>query len=134
MTRYLNREVSVAVGLLAVIGALILYRKVDPTSTNFFPKCLFLNLTDLYCPGCGAQRAVHALLNARFATAMGFNAMLVIAAPAACIGWILPRIGLFTGEGRRYQPVLLHRVIPVLVIGFWIARNIPLFPFSLSAP
>lgn len=122
------------IGLLVLAGALVLYRKVDPMTTNLLPKCLFLDVTGLYCPGCGSQRAVHALLNGRFAAAIGFNAMLVVAAPAACIGWILPRIELCIGKSRRYRPVLLHRAIPVLVIGFWVARNIGLFPFSVLAP
>lgn len=122
------------IGLLVLASALVIYREVDPTSTDLFPKCLFLDLTGLFCPGCGSQRAVHALLNGEFALAMGFNAMLVVAAPAACIGWILPRLELFSGNGSRYRPVVLHRAIPFLVIGFWIVRNIPLSPFSVLAP
>jgi hypothetical protein len=134
MTRYLRRGLRIGVGLLVLVSALVIYREVDPTSTDLFPKCLFLDLTGLFCPGCGSQRAVHALLNGKFAQAMGFNAMLVVAAPAACIGWILPRVELFCGTGRRYRPVLLHRALPFLVIGFWIARNLPLSPFSVLAP
>ena len=134
MTKYVNRGVIAVIGLLALAGVLMLYREVDPTSTHLFPKCLFLDVTGLYCPGCGSQRAVHALLNGQFVAAIGFNAMLVIAAPVACIGWLLPQIKRFTNQQRQYHPVVLHRAIPVLVIGFWIARNITLFPFSVLAP
>lgn len=134
MSKHLRRGIMAIAGLLALAGALVLYREVDPTSTALFPKCLFLDLTSLYCPGCGAQRALHALLNGDLVAAIGFNAMLMIAGPVVCIGWMGSRIARYIGEHRRYRPVLLHRAIPFLVIGFWIARNTPFFPFSVLAP
>ena len=47
--------------LIALVALTIIYYRVSPTSSVFFPKCAFLMLTGLKCPGCGSQRAVHAL-------------------------------------------------------------------------
>ncbi|MCR5159033.1 MAG: DUF2752 domain-containing protein [Prevotella sp.] len=33
------------------------------------------------CPGCGFQRAIHALLHGRFIEAIGYNLFLVVAFP-----------------------------------------------------
>jgi hypothetical protein len=134
MARFLKKKIYIGIGLLGVFGALVLYHTVDPTSTHLFPKCLFLEITGLYCPGCGSQRAVHALLNGEWAAAIGFNAMLVIALPAAMIGWAVPQMQRYSSTTTQPRFELLHRTIPVLVIGFWIARNLPVYPFSVLAP
>ena len=45
------------------------------------PKCIFYMLTGLECPGCGSQRALHALMHLRVAEAFRHNALLVSALP-----------------------------------------------------
>ena len=67
--------------LIALVALAIVYYRVSPTSSVFFPKCAFLMLTGLKCPGCGSQRAVHALLHADLASAFAHNALLVLSLP-----------------------------------------------------
>lgn len=78
-----RRKISIAtIAALAVAAILILYALVDPAS-HFFPRCPFHTLTGLQCPGCGSQRAIHALLNGHISDAWHYNAFMLLALPAA---------------------------------------------------
>ena len=37
------------------------------------PKCPFKLITGLSCPGCGIQRAIHAMLHGKFTEAITYN-------------------------------------------------------------
>ena len=82
-------------------------------------------LTGLKCPGCGSQRAVHALLHADFAAAWGYNALLVVSVPVVALM-------VYSQFERRKRPRLYNRLNSqaviitalVVIIIWWIARNI----------
>lgn len=61
-----------------VVVVVVIYYKFDPTSNVLFPKCPFLWLTGLRCPGCGSQRALHSLLHMDVVSAFRYNAFLVL--------------------------------------------------------
>ena len=97
--------------------------------------CAFYETTGLYCPGCGSGRAVYALLHGRVREAFSYNVLLfVLGVPAAAVllveylRLVFPSLGI--------KPVSVPRTVSVicavLVIGFWIARNIP--ALSILAP
>ena len=50
----------------------------DPMTAGFSYKCPVKYLTGYDCPGCGGQRAVHALLHLRIKEAIAYNPFLVI--------------------------------------------------------
>ncbi len=115
-----------AVGVLAF---------VDPTSSALFPRCLFHLATGLHCPGCGGQRAIHALMSGHVGAALGYNVLSVTLLPAAVAWWTASQLA--PVRWRRWSDALPPRtgqVVAVVVIGFWILRNVPLAPFSLLAP
>ncbi len=60
----------------------IIYSLFDPTSP-FFPGCPVKMLTGLDCPGCGSQRALHALLRGHVAEAFAFNPIVFVLGPYA---------------------------------------------------
>lgn len=68
------------IGIIAIMLVIAVYFIFDP-STDFFPTCPFLAVTGYQCPGCGAQRALHALLHLHIREAFVYNALLVIAIP-----------------------------------------------------
>ncbi|HYH57581.1 MAG TPA: DUF2752 domain-containing protein, partial [Anseongella sp.] len=70
-----------SLGLAGVIVLLSLYFFFDPSLAGFFPPCPFKRLTGLDCPGCGSQRALHALLNLHVGAAFRFNPLLLTAIP-----------------------------------------------------
>lgn len=113
----------VAITLLLVFG--FIYYALDPSTSGAFPQCYFLSLTGYKCPGCGCQRAVHALLHGDVAGAFRYNAFLMVAIP-----WIA--LSLFAESRRTRNPRLYARLNPELLMWlllaaaliWWILRNI----------
>ena len=121
MRRYL--VIALAVAVLAVFGAI--YFVLDPAQSTVFPRCTFLSLTGYKCPGCGSQRAIHALLHGDVVTAVGYNAMLVVSIPwlALCIYAESQR----TRNPRLYTRLnapLLIWLFLAMVVMWWLLRNI----------
>jgi hypothetical protein len=73
---------------LAAIGAVGLLFEFPPDRYGFYPPCPVYRYLHLYCPGCGATRALAALLHGRLAEAMHYNPLFVM---------LLPLLLLFAG-------------------------------------
>ena len=113
--------------LIALVALIIIYYRVSPTSSAFFPKCAFLLLTGLKCPGCGSQRAVHALLHADLASAFAHNALLVLSLPyLALLSGVRLYVHRHSASSLRatLESPLAIRTYFVIAIAFWIARNV----------
>lgn len=70
-------SVSIAIALFFVLAY---YYSHDPAEGGA-PQCLFRRLTGLDCPGCGSQRALHALLHGEIGKAWRFNPFVFFAVP-----------------------------------------------------
>lgn len=71
-------KIIAAVAATAVAAAaLYIYYRVDPSAAAWMPRCPSKMLTGLDCPGCGSQRALHALLHGDIAASLRFNALLI---------------------------------------------------------
>lgn len=119
---------------LAVMGVWLL-RTFDPNAAvNPFPACMFKALTGLYCAGCGATRALHALVHGDVRAAFSMNPLLMLTLP------VLPLLAAWSLGWRpaRLQPIMRRLLAPklwlVLLVGFWVLRNLPWPPFSWLAP
>ncbi|MEZ3589757.1 MAG: DUF2752 domain-containing protein [Muribaculaceae bacterium] len=120
----MRTRAKVVTGCVALLALVAVYFTLDP-STMRFPRCPFLVLTGWRCPGCGSQRAVHALLHGDVAAAWRFNAALVAALP-------LIALLLFAEMTRRRFPDFYRRVnsTPVIIgcavafILWWVSRNL----------
>lgn len=58
------------------------------------PKCPFKMITGLSCPGCGIQRAIHAMIHGDFTGAIRYNYYLAYSGPYATlflIEWMMPQ-------------------------------------------
>ncbi len=95
--------------------------------TGFMPRCLFKQLTGWSCPGCGSQRALHAITEGKFMEALGYNYMLpfTIAFVALCgMHWILPdNLRIEKAYRKLTSPASLY-VILGIVATWTILRNI----------
>lgn len=114
----------VVAGLVMLVSGFIYYA-LDPSTSDAFPRCSFLSLTGYKCPGCGSQRAVHALLNGDVAGAFRFNALLMIAVP--WMGLCLFAESRRTRNPRLYarlNPELLMSLFLALTLSWWLLRNI----------
>lgn len=63
---------------LAVAG--VLYR-FPPEQHSFYPQCPVFHYLHVLCPGCGATRALAALLHLRWEAALQYNALVVVLLP-----------------------------------------------------
>ncbi|MBN6151902.1 DUF2752 domain-containing protein [Xanthomonas sp. AmX2] len=134
MRRWQRIGVGAAAAATAVAGVALLYRFDPNAAGNPFAPCLFRAFTGYYCPGCGMTRALHALvhLDPLGALAMNPGAMLVLALVPGLVAWkagwraawFAPVVGVVS------RPNFWLLALP----GYWIARNLPWFPFTLLAP
>ena len=119
-----RHALMIVTAVVAVIAAIV-YFYYDPSSSRLFPRCLFLETTGVKCPGCGSQRAIHALLHGHVATAWHFNAMLVAAIPV--IGFYL-LVNLMQNKWPRLYRVLFSRAVLLslvsLIVLWWLLRNV----------
>jgi hypothetical protein len=111
-----------------------LYHKFNPLEYAFFPPCPFYVTTDLYCPGCGSQRAFHALLHGDILGALQHNLLIMLAFLV-----MLYKVYLLWSKKSNTSSNILYKnstpwFILIVVIGFWILRNIPVEPFTYLAP
>jgi hypothetical protein len=117
---------KIAIGLL-LLAALALLLLVDPAESVWMPKCPFKLLTGLQCPGCGGQRAVHALLHGDVVGALRYNWFLIYAAPYLLL-LIVERFFLRGDWQQKVQCFAENRhVVMFYVVSYcvWlVARNI----------
>ncbi|MXV17560.1 DUF2752 domain-containing protein [Hufsiella ginkgonis] len=121
--------------VVTVAALAVIYVACDPVSPAFFLHCPFRRLTGLDCPGCGSQRAFHALLHGEVARAADYNLLLVVSLPFLPV-YTYYRLRTATGDTRRWQlPSYRYtpHVIFGLVAGFWLLRNLPVYPFTYLA-
>ena len=124
--RMSRRSVIAMLAVAAVVVAgVVIYSTFDPSASRWFPRCPFLMLTGLKCPGCGTQRAIHALLHGDVLSALHFNALLPVSIP------LLLLYG-YAEVVRTRKPRFYNRVnsvtailaVLIVVIVWWIVRNI----------
>jgi hypothetical protein len=128
-----NRFLRISILLVAAGALLLLYFFVEPKN-GILPKCFFHELTGLYCPGCGVQRSFHALLNGHVLTAIDYNLLFILFLPLIIFFILAFSLGRkHPATSFIYKPVFSFTVV-IVVVSFWVLRNIPVTPFSWLAP
>lgn len=128
---------AAAVGVAVLTGAAALVLAVrDPNESGSYPLCPTRALTGLDCPGCGALRAVHALVTGDPVRAAGHNLLLVAALPLALFHYVLwarPSVAdsrwarrVLHGLGR---PAVGWGVVATIVV-FTVVRNLSGGPWA----
>jgi len=130
------KSTFIIIGVLALLGMLSLYVFWNPTETSIFPSCPVYAATGIYCPGCGSQRAAHKILNGNIIEGVRHNYMIVLLAMVLLYQGFVYVMNDMLG---KKIPNLLHKSkvtfsILIIVVLFWVLRNIDLFPFSELAP
>ncbi|MBO4723377.1 MAG: DUF2752 domain-containing protein [Muribaculaceae bacterium] len=108
-----------------LIGALIIYYYNNPLSGAWFPQCPVKLLTGYSCPGCGVQRAFHALLHGNLGQALAYNYFFVLSVPyfiLACIALILR--GRFSNFERIVEGKTLAMIYVVCYFVWFVVRNV----------
>ena len=96
---------------------------------NFSIPCLFYEITNLYCPGCGITRMFLALLNFNFYQAFRYNPLVFILLILSIIYLIIKFILRKFRNINLRIPNYIWYILLVIVIVYGILRNIPLFDF-----
>lgn len=123
--------------LLVLAGclALALVWLLGATPPAWYPPCPFHSATGLHCPGCGASRAIHALIHGDFLSALHDNALLIVMLPLL-LGW--SAVALWRAMRHNQPPLALPHgtawVVLYATIFFVLVRNLPWWPCTLLAP
>jgi len=97
-----------------------------PARMSFYPACPIHQLFGIDCPGCGATRALAALLHGQLTQALRLNALFVLLLPFALAGaGESYRRALRPGEFHWPQPPApaLYSTVAAAAI-FTVARNL----------
>jgi Protein of unknown function (DUF2752) len=120
----------------AVASALVMLFVWNPATTKIFPPCPFHALTGYHCPGCGSLRATHRLLHGEVWSAFRMNPLMVLSLPLLGYAFLSSKWrGLRLAWIDRFtRRSLWPLMILVVLVLYWVLRNLPFIPFSLLAP
>lgn len=128
------------VAACACAGASVFLYAVNPNQSGLYPPCLLYKVTGFYCAGCGATRALYALLHGRLLEALHDNALFITTLPLG-LGFVLPylirswRADTWLPIPVKGKPLLRRGIAAVsLVLAFSVMRNLPGWPFDLLKP
>jgi hypothetical protein len=122
---------QIVLGSCLCAGATAFLFAVDPSRHAVYPQCFLYQTTGIYCAGCGATRALYALLHGRVLTALHDNVLFVVALPflLAMIGayawrsWSANAWAQMWIEGRTLARA--GACIFLVMVVFSILRNLP---------
>lgn len=132
-----DRALWVALAMLMLACAAFALREKGPNGLAWLPGCTFHQLTGFHCPGCGMTRAAYAGLHGKIGAAFRFNPVGMVLLPLACVGLGIEITGWVRGKPLPFRLGIGAKgawAIVVIVIAFWILRNLPWWPFTLLAP
>lgn len=129
MKKRFTKQESYLLGLLIVLGTaasiVLLFAPPGGKYTAWLPKCMFYRWTGLYCPGCGATRALSSLLHGDLKSSLHNNLLLFP-------GGLLVVLLIVKRDIALRRPVAI--AIVAVILAFTILRNIPCEPFTMLAP
>lgn len=121
-----RKKIAMAAAYAAAIAMpLVLLFLFNPETNRLFPPCPVYWVTGFHCPGCGSLRALHNLMHGHLFTALTLNPLMIISIPLVAVMFSNP-----AWVYRRWVPWAAL----VVLIGYGIVRNVPLWPFVLLAP
>jgi hypothetical protein len=136
----MSTRTQIALMTCACAGATAFLYAVDPNRHAIYPQCLLYNTTGIYCAGCGATRAIYALLHGRVIEALHDNALFIAALPLllyvagsyALAAWRANSWPQVPVDGRK----LMWRGVSIflLMMAFMVLRNCPGWPFEWLRP
>lgn len=127
MDRVNAKKIGWGISIILIMLLVFLYYFLNPERDSLFPSCPLLYLTGYECPGCGSQRAFHALLHFDIVQAIRYNLLLVLALPYLGLYLYIELLG-----GSKYYPKLkgflfekkVLLALGLIVVLYGILRNI----------
>lgn len=116
---------NIVLAVLILCGGIVLY-SINPAGSDFYMNCPFYFLTGYHCPGCGSLRGMHQLLHGNMGAAFSLNPLFAILIPALT--------GVYLFKRKLLQQTWMPIALLVLILLYWVLRNIPFAPFIMLAP
>ncbi len=116
---------AAAVALAAAVSGVFFLYRYYPEWQRYFPPCPFHALLHLHCPGCGSTRAAYCLLHGDLTGVLRYNPI--------CLPTLFFVVLPVFQDKWSVKPVIVRWYIVILVL-FWICRNLPWYPFTFLAP
>ncbi|WP_255449903.1 DUF2752 domain-containing protein [Seonamhaeicola sediminis] len=121
------------IGVIIILSLFFLY---NPLENSLFPKCPLYAFTGTYCPGCGSQRAIHQILNGNIITGLRHNFLIVLLVLIIIYDLFIKFLNVLL---KRKFSNLLHKPaitisLLVVILLYWVLRNINQYPFNILAP
>jgi hypothetical protein len=109
----------------AVVAALAVVFRFPPVEYSFYPRCPIYLATHWLCPGCGATRALHALLHLDVPGALHYNALFTLLTPFAGVWLVICfyRVMRYDQLPAVAIPRSVSACLAAIVILFTVARN-----------
>jgi len=128
--RVTSARVKWSLAALAAAGC-VYVAVVDPNTSSLYPQCPFRALTGYDCPGCGITRALHSALHGELLQAANHNLLMVLAAFISVVWIAFGAVQRRRGKEppRLALPPRVIGAIGVVVVAFWVLRNLPMQPF-----
>ncbi|MGW6459052.1 DUF2752 domain-containing protein [Streptomyces sp. NPDC055078] len=123
----LARRLAAPLASIAGVAAAFAYvGAIDPNEPGHYPVCPLLDVSGLYCPGCGGLRSAHAFIHGDLGTALGANAVAVAGYLVFAVVWTMWLIRAVRGTPLRISvaPVWWWALGGSVLI-FSIVRNLP---------
>ena len=97
-----------------------------PDRYGFYPRCPIFRFTHWECPGCGATRALAALLHGRIAEALHYNVLFVFLAPLFLVYFAATYWAAMRGNRLVWPsvPVSVLKSLLFVTTVFTVARNL----------
>jgi len=118
-------QTGLAAAFLFATAAALLLLRFPPEQYSFYPQCPIHTYLHLQCPGCGATRALAALLHLHLSDALHANALFVCLLPLALLYALIVYRRALAAQTFRWPrlPSAALFALSTTVLFFTIARN-----------
>ena len=125
----IKRLLIVLISFISILLLSFLYYKINKTYHIGF-NCIFHEITNLYCPGCGITRAIFSLIELDLIRAIKYNILIVTVIPLIIVNYLVKIINWINlKEQKEIYHKTIWNLILIFVILFGILRNIEIFSF-----
>jgi len=134
----MNKYLLLSIAILIPVALGIFYYKFYNPDDHISIQCGLYKLTGYLCPGCGGQRAFHHLLHGHIFAALRSNAVFILGLPFLLyLYFVCIKVYIFKESkylnSFAFSSTFGYSILIILLV-FFIIRNIPVTPFTYLIP